>query len=60
MSSKLAQLVEKLNRRVYDKGDVDLLVSLDRIQDFDTESEQLEALSEIVREINEKRAAGKG
>lgn len=60
MSGNLSQLIEKLNRIVYDKGDLDLLLALDRVMDNDTEADQMTALSAIVRQINEQRSANKG
>lgn len=60
MSNNHHQLVEKLNRIVFDKGDVSLLMSLDRIMDKDTDSEQAAVLGAVVKSINQQREANKG
>ena len=60
MSSAHLQLVEKLNKIVFDKGDVNLLMALDRVMDNETEEDRMAALASVVRKINEQRAAGRG
>lgn len=60
MSGTHAQLVERLNRIVFDKGDVNLLLALDRIMDRPTEEEKMAALAAVLKKINEQRAANKG
>ena len=60
MASNHIQLVEKLNRIVFDKGDVELLMALDRIMDRDTEADQAVALGAVVRHINQQREASRG
>lgn len=53
MSSQYAQLVEKINRIVRDRGDVELMVLLDRIADQETETEQAAALGAVVKILNQ-------
>lgn len=60
MANNQFQLVEKLNRIVFDKGDVGLLMALDRIMDRETDSEQAAALGSVVKSINQQREASKG
>lgn len=61
MSSQYAQLVEKINRIVRDRGDVELMVLLDRIVDQQTEAEQAAALGEVVKILNQgKKPSAKG
>lgn len=61
MSSQYAQLVEKINRIVRDRGDVELMVMLDRIVDQQTEAEQAAALGEVVKILNQgKKPSAKG
>lgn len=60
MANNQFQLVEKLNRIVFDKGDVGLLMALDRIMDRETDSEQAAALGSVVKNINQQREASRG
>lgn len=60
MSNAHLQLVEKLNKIVFDKGDVSLLLALDRVMDNETEEERMAALANVVRKINEQRTGGRG
>lgn len=53
MSNQYAQLVEKINRVVRDRGDVELMVHLDRIMDKETESEQAAVLGDVVKILNQ-------
>jgi hypothetical protein len=55
MSNQYAQLVEKINRIVRDRGDVELMVLLDRIADKETEVEQAAALGEVVKILNQSK-----
>lgn len=55
MSAKYAQLIEKVNQAVRDKGDSELMVVLDRIVEHKTEEEQSAALAVVVRIINENK-----
>jgi hypothetical protein len=57
MSTGLSPLVERLNRIVFDKGDIDLLIELDRIMDKETDSEQAAALGSVIKNMNQKNKA---
>lgn len=53
MSSQYTQLVEKINRVVRDRGDVELMMLLDRIADKETETEQAVCLAAVVKILNQ-------
>lgn len=55
MSNQYAQLVERINRIVRDRGDVELMVLLDRIIDRETEAEQAAALGSVVKILNQNK-----
>jgi hypothetical protein len=55
MSNQYAQLVERINRIVRDRGDVELMVLLDRIADRETEAEQAAALGAVVKILNQNK-----
>ena len=55
MSNQYGQLVEKINRIVRDRGDVELMVLLDRIPDKETEEEQAAELGAVVRILNQSK-----
>lgn len=55
MSANYTQLIERLSRIVRDRGDVELLMALDRIMDHDTEEEQTAAFGEVVKLISQKK-----
>lgn len=55
MSNQYAQLVERINRIVRDRGDVELMVMLDRIADRETETEQAAALGDVVKILNQNK-----
>ncbi len=56
-SNQYAQLVERIGRIVRDKGDVELLLKLDRIMDKETEPERAAALGAVVKEISAQKKA---
>lgn len=47
-------LIERINRVVRDRGDVELFMQLDRIMDRPTEAERTAALAQIVKEMSGK------
>lgn len=55
-AAQYAALVERINRVVRDRGDVELMVMLDRIMDETDEQKQSQALARIVQHINQKKA----
>ncbi len=55
MSTQYAQLVERINRIVRDRGDVELMVLLDRIADKETEAEQAASLGAVVKILNQNK-----
>lgn len=55
MNPQYLQLIEKISRIVRDRGDVELLILLDRIIDHETEEERAAALSSVVKAINAQR-----
>jgi hypothetical protein len=55
MSNQYAQLVERINRIVRDRGDVELMVLLDRIADKPTEAEQAASLGAVVKILNQNK-----
>lgn len=59
MDSRHLPLVERLMRIVLDRGDLDLLLALDRIMDQATETDQAAALARVVAAINVQRAVKK-
>lgn len=55
MSANYAPLVEKLSRIVRDRGDVEVLMQLDRLMDHETEVEQTAAFGAVVKQISQKK-----
>ncbi len=55
MSKQYAELVERISRIVRDRGDVELMVLLDRIVDKETEAEQAAALGAVVKILNQNK-----
>lgn len=58
MSASYAPLVEKLSRIVRDRGDIETMMLLDRLMDYQTEEEQTAAFVQIVKTISQKKAGG--
>lgn len=56
-AAQYAALVERINRVVRDRGDVELMVMLDRIMDEPDEQTQAQALARIVQHINQKKTS---
>lgn len=48
-------LIERINRIVRDRGDVELFMKLDQIMDRETDAERAAALAVIVKEISSSR-----
>lgn len=48
-------LIEKINRIVRDRGDVELFMKLDQIMDRESDAERAAALALIVKEISSSR-----
>jgi hypothetical protein len=60
MSMNYTPLVEKLSRIVRDRGDVEILMQLDRLMDFETEIEQTAAFSAVVKQIGQRKSGASG
>ena len=50
------QVIERIGQIVRDRGDVELLVALDRVVEFKTEPEQAAALAQVIQLINQSKA----
>lgn len=51
-SPSVTSQLERINKIVRDRGDIDLFMKLDQIMDRETEAEQTAALSAVVSELS--------
>jgi 3-hydroxymyristoyl/3-hydroxydecanoyl-(acyl carrier protein) dehydratase len=49
------QVIERISQIVRDRGDVELVMLLDRIMDYESEEEQAAGLAAAVKQISQKK-----
>jgi hypothetical protein len=56
MSAQYAPLIERLSRLVRDRGDIDLLLGLDRIMDHSSVEDQTMAFRGVLESLNQRKS----
>ena len=59
-ADQYAKLVERINRVVRDRGDVEVMVLLDRIMDEPDDDAKAKALARVVAVINQNKKGSAG
>lgn len=53
-------LIDKVGRIMRDRGDLTILMAVDRLMDLDTEQERTQGFAKIVRELTAAKAKKEG